>query len=374
MAETETPAAPAVRIKEGEVIWGTGRRKSSVARVRLMLGTGRILVNHRTIDEFFPGEKERISLLAPLKAVDGLTRYDVLANVRGGGFTGQSGALRLGIARALRQAEENVESRGAKGFPVLEKVGLPPEHALARASKGSCSTNRLPGALPMPYCPNCEEEFEEGMSACVNCGADLVDSPLYDEDGEDLAAFETVFVGPMAVAFEIKTHLDNQGFPVYMQGAEESHGIGSAPTDRTGIVRILVPIEAADTATEIIEDLTAKEKGEGAEEGLPFGEDEAILDEGFEGEESVDAGDEDLAEPGVFAESASAGEEPSPRKAPRKKSGRKTSARKKAVPRDSALSGKKTRADRKNKNAKRAPRGKPGGKKENATKRRVKRP
>ncbi|MHC4601149.1 MAG: 30S ribosomal protein S9 [Planctomycetota bacterium] len=109
MTETETPAAPAVRIKEGEVIWGTGRRKSSVARVRLMLGTGRILVNHRTIEDFFPGEKERLSLLAPLKAVDGLTRYDVLANVRGGGFTGQSGALRLGIARALRQAEENVE-------------------------------------------------------------------------------------------------------------------------------------------------------------------------------------------------------------------------------------------------------------------------
>ena len=109
MTETETPAAPAVRIKEGEVVWGTGRRKSSVARVRLMLGTGRILVNQRTIDEFFPGEKERISLLAPLKAVDGLTRYDVLANVRGGGFTGQSGALRLGIARALCQAEENVE-------------------------------------------------------------------------------------------------------------------------------------------------------------------------------------------------------------------------------------------------------------------------
>ena len=85
MAETETPAAPAVRIKEGEVIWGTGRRKSSVARVRLMLGTGRILVNRRTIEDFFPGEKECIDLLAPLKAVDGLTRYDVLASVHGEG-------------------------------------------------------------------------------------------------------------------------------------------------------------------------------------------------------------------------------------------------------------------------------------------------
>ena len=109
MTETEAPSAPVIRIKEGDVIWGTGRRKSSVARVRLMLGTGRILVNSRTIAEFFPSEQERIALLGPLKAVEGLTRYDVKANVRGGGYTGQAGAIRLGIARALRQAEEHVE-------------------------------------------------------------------------------------------------------------------------------------------------------------------------------------------------------------------------------------------------------------------------
>jgi small subunit ribosomal protein S9 len=74
-----------------------------------MLGTGRILVNKRTIEEFFPSEQERIDLLGPLKAVDGLTRYDVKAKVTGGGYTGQAGALRLGIARALRKAEEGVE-------------------------------------------------------------------------------------------------------------------------------------------------------------------------------------------------------------------------------------------------------------------------
>jgi small subunit ribosomal protein S9 len=109
MPEQETTVEAVVRIKPGDVVWGTGRRKSSVARVRMKLGTGRILLNNRAFEEYFPGEKERLDVLAPLKAVDGLTRYDLSANVSGGGYTGQAGALRLGIARALRQAQENVE-------------------------------------------------------------------------------------------------------------------------------------------------------------------------------------------------------------------------------------------------------------------------
>jgi small subunit ribosomal protein S9 len=100
---------PTLKIKPGEVLWGTGRRKSSVARVRLKLGTGRIEVNKRTFEEFFPGIEQRLAVQAPLKVVDGLTRYDVIAKVHGGGFSGQAGAILLGIARALRLAEENVE-------------------------------------------------------------------------------------------------------------------------------------------------------------------------------------------------------------------------------------------------------------------------
>ena len=109
MSEGETPMEPTLKIKPGEVLWGTGRRKSSVARVRLKLGTGRIEVNKRAFEEFFPGIEQRLAVQAPLKVVDGLTRYDVFAKVHGGGFSGQSGAILLGIARALRLAEENVE-------------------------------------------------------------------------------------------------------------------------------------------------------------------------------------------------------------------------------------------------------------------------
>ncbi len=113
MAEAETTAEP-VEAKEktlgpGDVIWGTGRRKSSVARIRLKLGSGRIEINGRPYEEYFPGEEQKIEVRAPLKAVDGLTRYDVLGNVKGGGFTGQSGAVRLGVARALRQVETSAE-------------------------------------------------------------------------------------------------------------------------------------------------------------------------------------------------------------------------------------------------------------------------
>ncbi|MHC4601148.1 MAG: hypothetical protein ACYS47_19315 [Planctomycetota bacterium] len=211
------------------------------------------------------------------------------------------------------------------------------------------------------------------MSACVNCGADLVDSPLYDEEGEDLAAFEAVFVGPMAVAFEIKTHLDNQGFPVYLQGAEEGHGVVSDPADRTGIVRILVPIESADTATEIIEGLTAKEKSKPVEVGLPVVDEESFLGDGFEGEDSLEAGDEDLADPGIFGESDPDETGVPSRKPARKKSGKKAPTRKKAAPR-TAPAGKKDRADRKKRGTKKTPRSrstekKSGGKKRNRTRR-----
>jgi len=79
----------------------TGKRKTAVARIRLRLGTGQILVNERVLDEYFGRESLRTLVKQPLDVVNATTRYDVAASVRGGGPTGQAGALRHGIARAL---------------------------------------------------------------------------------------------------------------------------------------------------------------------------------------------------------------------------------------------------------------------------------
>jgi small subunit ribosomal protein S9 len=92
---------------KGGYYWGTGRRKSSVARVRIKPGDGKLLVNKRELNNFFAREQDREAVLAPLKAVEGEKAFDVFANVRGGGTTGQSGAIRLGIARALKNYDEN---------------------------------------------------------------------------------------------------------------------------------------------------------------------------------------------------------------------------------------------------------------------------
>ena len=79
----------------------TGRRKESVARVRLAPGSGTIVINHRAFENYFPREALRLSIKAPLLLTHQLGKYDVAANVEGGGLTGQAGAVRLGIARAL---------------------------------------------------------------------------------------------------------------------------------------------------------------------------------------------------------------------------------------------------------------------------------
>jgi len=88
-----------------EYCWGTGRRKTAVARVRLRPGTGKITVNGREVADYFPLPQDRQAVTAPLQATDRLGRYDVWVDVRGGGATGQSGAAKLGVARALVQAE-----------------------------------------------------------------------------------------------------------------------------------------------------------------------------------------------------------------------------------------------------------------------------
>ena len=81
--------------------WGTGRRKSAVARVRIADGKGLFLVNGRPVDNFFTEERERDDVRKPLAVVDMAGKLDVFVNVKGGGFTGQAGAIKQGLARAL---------------------------------------------------------------------------------------------------------------------------------------------------------------------------------------------------------------------------------------------------------------------------------
>ena len=94
-----------------EQFLGTGRRKKSIARVRLLPGSGNITVNHRDIEEFFGYETLKMLVRSPLVLTERLGNYDVAVTVHGGGFTGQAGAIRHGIARALIKAEPDL--RGA---------------------------------------------------------------------------------------------------------------------------------------------------------------------------------------------------------------------------------------------------------------------
>ena len=92
-----------------DVIWGTGRRKTAVARVRMKPGTGLIVVNGRPFEVYFPVEQQRHNVMAPLIATQATDKWDVWAQVGGGGPMGQTGAMSLGIARALRLAEPTLE-------------------------------------------------------------------------------------------------------------------------------------------------------------------------------------------------------------------------------------------------------------------------
>jgi small subunit ribosomal protein S9 len=104
---TATPEAAVTPSLANQFAWGTGRRKSSVARVRIRPGNGLITVNGRALDDYFPVLQQRVHILAPLEATGTATEFDVFANINGGGGTGQAGALRLGVARALLKAEPN---------------------------------------------------------------------------------------------------------------------------------------------------------------------------------------------------------------------------------------------------------------------------
>ncbi|MBE7092490.1 MAG: 30S ribosomal protein S9 [Clostridiales bacterium] len=97
--------------------WGTGRRKKAVARVRLVAGKGAIIVNKRELDTYFGLDTLKNIVRQPLELTETLGKFDVLVNVQGGGFTGQAGAIRHGIARALTKADESLK-------PALKKAGF----------------------------------------------------------------------------------------------------------------------------------------------------------------------------------------------------------------------------------------------------------
>ena len=97
--------------------YGTGRRKSSVARVYLVPGTGKITINKRDIDEYFGLDTLKVIVRQPLVATETSGKFDVLVNVKGGGYTGQAGAIRHGISRALLTVDGDYR-------PVLKKAGF----------------------------------------------------------------------------------------------------------------------------------------------------------------------------------------------------------------------------------------------------------
>ncbi len=111
---SEPPAEPKRTIAPGNTSkqkygywWGTGRRKTSVARVRIRPGTGKLLVNKRELDDYFKRDQDRKAVTSPLRLVQAEKLFDVFVNVNGGGITGQAGAALLGLARALKSYDEN---------------------------------------------------------------------------------------------------------------------------------------------------------------------------------------------------------------------------------------------------------------------------
>ncbi len=108
-ADKQTATAPSPPEAQ-HYFWGTGRRKKATARVRIRPGTGKILINKRAAEDYFTEERDRQSIIAPLEAVKMVKSWDVWANVNGGGFNGQAGAVTLGLARALAKAVPELET------------------------------------------------------------------------------------------------------------------------------------------------------------------------------------------------------------------------------------------------------------------------
>jgi small subunit ribosomal protein S9 len=107
------PTAPAAK---PQFVWGVGRRKSSVARVRIAPGSGKIEINGRELNDYFTGERDRKAIFGPLEVTNTGGKMDVLVNATGGGPTGQAGAIVMGLGRALAKYDQSLEAalRGSR--------------------------------------------------------------------------------------------------------------------------------------------------------------------------------------------------------------------------------------------------------------------
>ena len=113
--ETKSPSSPVSATfpepdPKKHYFWGTGRRKRAVARVRVRAGDGKFEINKRPLEKYFTEDKDRRDVIAPLKATETFGKVDVFVNVTGGGFTGQAGAIVLGVARALKRANPEYDN------------------------------------------------------------------------------------------------------------------------------------------------------------------------------------------------------------------------------------------------------------------------
>ena len=116
--ESAPASAPARQLSATVAAAGLGRRKQAIARVRIVPGTGKWKINGRTLDSYFPNKVHQQEVNEPFHVLELDGRYDVIARINGGGISGQAGALRLGIARALNEADTETNR------PVLKKAGF----------------------------------------------------------------------------------------------------------------------------------------------------------------------------------------------------------------------------------------------------------
>ena len=139
---TETSAAPAATaVRRATVAAGaTGRRKEAVARVRIVPGTGKWKINGRTLDSYFPNKVHQQEVNEPFHLLELDNQYDVVARINGGGISGQAGALRLGIARSLNEADTE------NNRPILKKAGFltSDDRAVERKKAGLKKARKAP--------------------------------------------------------------------------------------------------------------------------------------------------------------------------------------------------------------------------------------
>ena len=121
--------------KEKRSFYGTGRRKGSVARVTLTPGTGKVTVNGKDVREYMPYEVLVMDLMQPLEVTNNMETFDVIVNVRGGGYSGQTGAIRLGIARALLEYDAENVGKEDSYRSILKKNGFITRDARAKERK-----------------------------------------------------------------------------------------------------------------------------------------------------------------------------------------------------------------------------------------------